>query len=224
MWPFLRERIAEKNASASSWLDLCCGAGSLLTLACKDGYSCVGLDVSPHQLRHARRNAPAARFVTQDVRSLSLPQSFDVITCMFDSLNYIKSHRDLEMVFRKARTHLNARGLFIFDMNTYEGLQDDWCRMSVIHNPMYTLVVESSFDPGKALGRCLITGFMKDRHRYKRFQEEHLERGYRSKEIETRLLAAGFRFEKYDGNTLAPPGARPGRLLYICKAREKAPR
>lgn len=217
-WPFVRKIAAEKNPNASSWLDLCCGAGSLLAFACKDGFSCIGIDVSPHQIRHARRNAPNARFITQDIRRLSVPGRFDIVTCMFDSLNYIRSIRDLRLIFRRCRKHLNPGGLFIFDMNTYEGLEDHWRRTSALHNPKYTLIMESSFDTKKALGRCLMTGFIKDHNRssYRRFQEEHLERGYKSREIENCLRAAGFRFIKYDGNTLKPPAHRPGRLLYIC--------
>ena len=220
VWPFISKRIRERRSKAVTVLDLCCGTGSLVKLACDDGYACVGVDVSPHQLAHARRNAPAARFVKQDVRKLALSSAFDVVTCMFDSLNYIRSLRELQGVFRRVRRHLNPGGLFIFDMNTYEGLHDFWRSTSARQTPKCTLITQGSFDEEKALGRLLITGFLKEGRLYRRFQEEHIERGYTRREIEAALRAAGFSFTKYDGRSFAAPGPRCGRLLYVCRTKQ----
>lgn len=220
MWPFLREKVEERNPSAKTWLDLCCGTGSLLKFVSEQGFACMGVDASPHQIKFARRNAPTPTFLVQDIRRLSLPRSFDVITCMFDSLNYLVRRADLQLVFRRVRQHLQPGGLFIFDMNTYEGLEDTWCRTSAMHDRKYTVITESSFDKTKAIGRCLITGFVREGRLFRRFQEEHLERGYRHVEIEACLRSAGFRFTKYDGNRLKPPETRPGRLLYVCQKKK----
>ena len=51
---------------------------------------------------------------------------------------------------------------------------------------------------------------------YRKFEEEHIERGYRAGEIEELLSAAGFAFEKHDGYALEQPEPRSGRLLYVC--------
>jgi hypothetical protein len=105
-------------------------------------------------------------------------------------------------------------------MNTFEGLQDLWCSTLTTHERDLTLIVETSFDAKRALGRCLITGFLRDGKLFRKFQEEHLERGYRAQEIEDLLFRAGFIFRKYDGHTLARPGKRAPRLLYLCKTKE----
>ena len=220
MWGFLSPAIQEELPHANTWLDLCCGTGSLVRLTTRAGFDTTGVDISKHQIKHARQNVPAARFVVGDVRNLSLNRRFHVVTCMFDSLNYLMTKQDLLKAFRKAKCHLAQNGIFAFDMNTFDGLQDHWCKKSTTHEHDLTLIIESSFDPKQALGRCLITGFLREGKLYRRFQEEHFERGYRPHEIEGLLHRVGFTFRKYDGHTLGRPGRRAPRLLYLCKTKE----
>jgi len=217
MWAFLSPIVRIEFPGSETWLDLCCGAGSLLRLVDENGFAASGVDVSKHQIRHARRNVPGARLFAGDIRQLSIPQKFDVVTCMFDSLNYLTARGDLLRVFRNVQSHLVRGGLFAFDVNTFEGLRDHWCRTSAMHERDWTLIVESSFDPRKALGRCLITGFVRDGKVYRKFQEEHVERGYRAGEVESTLQSAGFSFRKYDGHEFTRPTRQAARLLYICK-------
>ncbi|MBI4585482.1 MAG: class I SAM-dependent methyltransferase [Planctomycetes bacterium] len=219
MWPFIWKAVQRANPDASTWLDLCCGTGSLLKLARKHGFSTVGLDLSKHQLRHARRNLPDTEFIRGDVRALSLERKFDVITCLYDSLNYLRSARDLERVFRKVLRHLNPGGLFAFDVNTFTGLQDRWRGATLLDDSRSTVIIQSSFDAGRALGRCRIIGFLKTGRFYKKFDEEHWERGYHAREIETLLDTTGFDFKKYDADAFSRPSKRSGRLIYVCRPR-----
>jgi SAM-dependent methyltransferase len=216
MWPFLSQAVAKHNPEAKTWLDLCCGTGSLLSLVCDAGFDTVGVDRSSCQLKYAKQNAPRARLVLADIRELSLDGKVDVVTCMFDSLNYLTSSKDLKKVFRSVYLHLNRNGLFVFDMNTFEGLQDLWCRTSAIRETNRLTLVETSFDAKKALGRCSLTGFIQQGRVYRRFEETHIERGYHAAEIEDLLDQSGFGFKKFDGNYLSRPKIRSSRLLYLC--------
>jgi len=216
MWPFLRKAVKKEVPHGSTWLDLCCGSGSLLKFVCREGFSAIGMDVSEHQISYAKQNVPDATILQGDIRELSLPQSFDVITCMFDSLNYLTLKRDLARVFYRVRLHLNHKGLFAFDVNTYEGLEDLWCATTTTDDKNSTIIIETSFNKKRALGRCLVTGFLKDGKRYRKFQEEHIERGYKVCEIENLLKKAGFTFKKYDGSTFSNPKKRSAKLLYLC--------
>jgi len=216
LWPFLSAKVGETCPRARTWLDLCCGGGHLLKRICEAGYLGVGLDLSPHQLTFARRNAPAAKLVHADVRAFEFRMRFDVITCTFDSLNYLTQPQDLAGVFARAARHLAEGGLFIFDMNVFEGLQDAWNRTSTISCGADRLTVTTSFDPETAIGRALITGFAVEGDTSPTFVEEHIERGYRAHEVEEMLTAEGFAFEKLDGHSLEPPEERSARLLYVC--------
>lgn len=216
IWPFLRETVRRYNPGARTWLDLCCGTGSLLRLLCEHGFSATGVDLSRYQLKYARENAPDARLVRADIREAALPGKFDVITCMFDSLNYLSTKRDLERALRRARRHLAYGGLLIFDINTFEGLRKNWCRASTMREPGWMVVIESSFDRRRGMGRCVITGFLKEGRLWRRFEEEHVERGHRPEEIEELLGRAGLGFRKYDGDSLGRARKRSGRLVYVC--------
>ena len=224
MWAFLRPLVRKQLPTARTWLDLCCGTGSLLRLVKRGGYDATGVDRSRHQIRLARRNVPGARFVVQDVRRLSLGRKFDVITCLQDSLNYLMVSRDLLKAFRGAHRHLAPNGIFAFDMTTFEGLDFKWNKTSAMHERNLTLIVETSFEPKRTLGHCLITGFILAKSGYRRFQEEHVQRGYRPKEIERLLARVGFVFKKYDGSSLGRPRKRSGRLLYVCRKAPARPR
>jgi len=222
MWPFLSRLVARRVRRACRWLDLCCGTGSLLKLACENGFEAVGVDGSPHQLRFARRNAPAARLVRSDVRSFDLGETFDVVTCLFDSLNYLTRKADLARAFRSVRRHLARGGLFVFDVNTRAGLRTQWRRSIVLRSKERTIINETTFNEKTDLGRCVITGFVRAGRLWRRFEEEHIERGYDPKDIEALLARAGFVFSKLDGHTFARKTRNAARLLYICRHRGRS--
>jgi len=215
-WPFLSDLISKRLPRAQSWLDLCCGPGWLLKLASEAGFETFGVDCSRHQLRWARRNAPRAKLLCCDVRSFSLGRKMDVVTCMFDSLNYLTRKNDLLRAFRAARRHLSPGGVFVFDMNTFKGLQDTWRATSAMHEKDWTTITASSFDPKRALGCVEITGFVREGRRYRKFVERHVERGYRAAEIDDLLRRARLRFRRYDARDMRRPRKHSPRLMYVC--------
>ena len=216
-WPFLIRMVRLYAPKACNWLDLCCGTGALLKRAAACGYGTAGMDNSPHQLRFARKNAPEAKLFCQDVRSLAVGIRFDIITCMYDSLNYLLEPEDLQNAFTRIKSSLNTQSVFIFDMNTYEGLKDHWNRTFPVKFNRGVAVVDSSFKADKSLGRCRISGVLQDGGNLRRFREEHWERGYNADQIQSRLDKTGFQYIAYDGDRLSSPGMRPSRLLYICR-------
>ena len=217
LWPFLSGAVERLVPDARSWLDLCCGTGSLLELVCEAGYVAAGVDLSRHQLAHARRNAPGAQLVRGDVRTFDLGRRFDVVTCLFDSLNYLTAKRDLERAFRRARRHMADGGLFAFDMNTLAGLRDQWNHTVIFRDPGRVLINETSFDETRKLGLCRITGFVRQGKAWRCFEEEHVERGYEPDEIEGLLARVGFHSTAFDGHSLGRPRKSSPRLLYLCR-------
>lgn len=205
-WPFVSRTAGKDCPQARTWLDLCCGTGQLLKKVTGRGFTATGLDRSPHQLRHARRNAPKAKLVLADVRQFSLPEHYDVITCLFDSLNYILTPLGLKAAFASARRHLNPDGLFIFDMNTEAGYLKQWNHASVpVRQEACLLILETSYNRKARLAQCLINGFVKEGNRYRRFEERHLQRAFPEKTLDRMLKQFGFTFRKYDGYRFTKP-------------------
>ena len=102
---------------ASSLLELGCGTGSILERL-RSVPSLTGLDLSPEMLAVAQEKVPDARLVEGDMKAFSLEQRFDVVICVFDSLNHLLSFGDWQSMFEVVHQHLVDGGLFIFDVNT----------------------------------------------------------------------------------------------------------
>jgi SAM-dependent methyltransferase len=101
--------------------DIACGTGTFVRYLRDIGAQPVyGVDGSSTMLRRAtRKNAGnGARFLLQDIRALRLPRPVDLLTCNFDSLNYLRSAADLREAFRRFAENLGPDGHAIFDFVT----------------------------------------------------------------------------------------------------------
>jgi SAM-dependent methyltransferase len=215
-WPALIQLIGRPLSSQLQWLDLACGCGTLLRRVTARGVSGWGLDQSRHQLRYARHNAPQAHLLCGDLRTFNIGRAFDVITCLYDSLNYLTRAADLERVFRTVRQHLKPDGCLIFDMNTATGLEKRWHGTDVIRRPGCLLIVEKSYASARRRGCFHITGFRQRGRLYRRFEENHVERGYTPTEINAALARSGLRAHRFEGYKLKRATVNSPRLVYVC--------
>lgn len=119
---FVRRLITENASRAGSILDLACGTGTLIT-AFSHQYEVYGVDASRAMLAIARAKVPEGRFFRQDMTRFRLPRKFDVILCLFDSINHVLAFEGWKRIFRRVRSHLNENGLFVFDINTVSRLR-----------------------------------------------------------------------------------------------------
>ena len=119
---FVVNLIQKYNPEANNILELSCGTGNILAgLGYK--YAKVGLDYSSGMLDIARKKIPNAEFIQEDMRFFELGRKFDVILCVFDSINHLTNFSDWEKVFKQVKKHLSKNGLFIFDLNTISKLK-----------------------------------------------------------------------------------------------------
>lgn len=102
---------------ASSLLELGCGTGALL-VGLAPSLEVSGIDRSPEMLAQAKESVPAATLVHGDMTDFRLDARFDVVICMFDTLNHVPSFAGWLSLFSRVHGHLAAGGLFIFDVNT----------------------------------------------------------------------------------------------------------
>jgi len=66
-------------------------------------------------LAEARRRLPDVEFVCGDMRSFDLGRRFDVIVCMFSSIGYMETTRDLAAAYRTFARHLDAGGVALVE-------------------------------------------------------------------------------------------------------------
>jgi SAM-dependent methyltransferase len=94
-----------------------CGTGSILARL-SSVPELTGIDRSPEMLARARAKVPRAHLLEADMKSFAVGGRFDVVICVFDSLNHLLSFGDWESMFAMVHDHLVDDGLFIFDVNT----------------------------------------------------------------------------------------------------------
>jgi SAM-dependent methyltransferase len=225
---YLGELLARHSCPGRRALDLACGTGTLALLLAEEGWQVTGVDRSAAMLAQADAKAqrsPAARNVLLlqgDIRradELLPPASFDLITCSYDSLNYMLHEQDLAACFRAATTLLAPGGLYVADMNTRHFLEHDWGDCLIREQPGYVQIERSGFDPATETNSMLLTGFVgDDDHGYERFDERHVERAYPPERVAALIAAAGLQVEgNYDSFTFSPPGPRTQRIFWVAR-------
>jgi len=208
--PYLRfsQRLAESvlpeyllmlGIAPADLLDMACGEGSFAVAMAESGYQVTGIDQSPQMISLARERAQQAgisvKFHVEDMRSLPFAQSFDLVTCFFDSLNYLLSFKDLQQAFQGAFKALRPGGYFIFDMNMIYGLAVDWMReKTFIQNETddFIEIHRQEFDYENQIATIRITIFEQRDRLWERCEEIHQERGYPMADIQLLLREAGF--------------------------------
>lgn len=219
LWPVALRQVRARAPRAATWLDLCCGTGPTLRDARAAGFEVAGLDQSAHQLTQAAKNAPGAPLFAADVRRFDLARSFDVVSCFYDSFNYLLRKSDLLAAFRCARRHLAPGGVFIFDMNTLQGMRENWNHTVCMRGEGYTTIAEYTYDEDDNLGQGRFEGFIADGGTglYRRYDETHYERGYESPEVEALLAQAGLRLHsRHDGYGGGTVTRKTEKILYSC--------
>ena len=96
-------------------LDVACGTGRHAEILAKRGFAVVGIDKNEGMLRVARRRAASVTFLRGDMKSFRISRRFDVILCMFTSVNYNTRKAELTKTLRNFGRHLADGGIIVFD-------------------------------------------------------------------------------------------------------------
>ena len=223
LFPYLQRVLRRFRLHPRRILDLACGTGTMAIALAHDGYQVIAVDLSAAMLGEAERKAQRedveVLFLQQDMRELSLPEPVDLVTCFFDSINYLLSYQDLVRTFQRVARVLTSGGLFIFDMNTPAGLASNWSyRKDGRDLGDVAIIGTNSYDPEKKLGTIQITVFKKVKQLclYEKFTEVHTERAYTRREVKAALDEASLKLmAHYDCLTFQRPGRKTGRILYV---------
>ncbi len=162
----LPEYLEELGCKPRKMLDVACGEGSLAVAMAKMGIKVTGIDQSAQMIALAKDRAKSAKvkadFMVEDMRSLPFEGEFDLVTCFFDSLNYMLSVADLQDAFVGAYRALRPGGFYIFDMNTIYGLAVDWMRQETyIQNETedFIEIHRQEFDYENSIASMYVTVF-----------------------------------------------------------------
>lgn len=228
---FCTPRSASVGGSrALDCLDLACGTGQATVLLASAGHRVTGMDLSEEMLTVATSRALGAAglsrrarpfFFKGDMRELSLPSKFDLVTCFCDGLNHLSSLDDLGTVLRAVRVCLRPGGVLVFDLNTPYKLEEvlgDNTFAGEFEQGMY--IMENSVNIGRRSVSIRLTFFVEDKNGlYRRGDEEHTEIWFSHDEVLSALTAASLSpcgcWAGYDAE---PVGEGAERVVYAAVA------
>jgi SAM-dependent methyltransferase len=201
------EYLGELGVEPTTVLDMACGEGSFAVGMAKLGYQVTGIDQSQRMIDLAVERAinenVEVNFFVEDMRSLPFRRKFDLVTCFFDSLNYLLTVTDLHEAIKGAYRALTPGGFFIFDMNTIYGLAVDWMREETyIQNEAkdFIEIHRQSYDYENQVATMVVTIFNQQGEFWERIDETHQERGYPISDIQFLLHQTGFEIAGMYGN------------------------
>jgi SAM-dependent methyltransferase len=213
-------------------LDLACGSGAAASFFAARGATVVGVDRAPAMLSIAQAKARdqglPISFVEADLRNLPItaggplaPASFDLVTCLYDSLNYLLDDTDLHTVCAAVHTLLRPGGRFVFDLNT----EDEFLSWGddegdqVVHDAGGILVYNRlSYKPQQRRAYGRIVWFVRDTEaRWWRDEETHVERAWYDAEVLNALADHGLRLVARRTPQWEPAPANAPRVVYCAE-------
>lgn len=165
-------------------------------------------------------------YLCQDMREFELYGTVAAAVSICDSMNYLLEEEELLAVFRLVNNYLDPGGVFIFDMNTLYKYRELLGDTTICENrDEGSFIWENYFDEEGQINAYDLTLYVREEDgRYRRFQENHYQRGYEPETVRRLLEAAGMEFVAvYDAFTREPPAKDSERIYFVARERGKQP-
>lgn len=206
---FILNLLQDRKITEGLVLELGCGTGKLMTLLGKAGFDMIGVDNSVEMLQIAReKTSQDFLYLLQDMREFELYGTVKAVISVCDSVNYITKKEELRKVFQLVNNYLDPEGVFIFDFNT-EYKYRELIGETVIAEDRedVSFIWFNEYDEESHLNDIDLKVFVQEEGDiYQKFQEEHIQRGYRLDEIKQLLEESGLIFlEAYEEYTMQAP-------------------
>lgn len=207
---YIQEIVVLCGLTITSVADLGCGTGNTALPWARMGLRTIGIDASSAMLERAARKAAEEgvplELIQRDIRDFTLDTRVDLITCLYDTVNYLTERGSVEDMFRAVRRNLAPQGLFIFDLNSRHKLSTVTKDTFYFEEDHYHLIWQQQYREDEEIWSVRLTGFIRDEDgRFRLFREEHKERAYSRSEIKESLGRAGLRpvacFKAYTFNS-----------------------
>lgn len=206
-------------------VDLGCGTGTLTGLMYKKGYDMIGVDSSPAMLEVAQNKRDdkgyEILYINQDMRDLDLYSTVGTVYSVCDSVNYLLKDEEVVRTFKLVEKFLYPGGLFMFDFNTvykYEKVLGD---TTIAENREdCAFIWENYCDEETHINEYDLSIFIEQDQPgiFKRFTENHFQRGYTLGQMHVFLQKAGLKvlFVR-DSDTKEEPAYDSQRIFIVAK-------
>jgi ubiquinone/menaquinone biosynthesis C-methylase UbiE len=191
-----------------SLLDVACGTGRHAEYLAEH-YTVTGLDLELGLLAIARKRLPSMHFYHGDMRDFNLRQQFDVVTCLFSSIGYVRTERALRQTLATFFRHTKPGGVM---------LVEGWFRPGEFtHGRLSSLFVDEADLKIARIGHSIVDGDLSIMHMHHlvgtpdeiiQFTEDHEMGLFTQEQYMDAVTSAGFEAH-YDDTALT------GRGVYI---------
>ncbi|MBI2568207.1 MAG: class I SAM-dependent methyltransferase [Candidatus Schekmanbacteria bacterium] len=209
----LQARIESLHPLACTILDAACGTGEHHQYL-SARFLVEGIDLNAPFLQIARQKNPECRYSLADMRDFSLGRTFDVVTCLFGSIGYVRTVDGLMAAFSCFRSHLGRDGLLIVEpwFTPERWVSGKLATTSVTSDELHVCRMARGELRGglSVLELQYLVGAPQDGIRH--FREEHEMGLFRAEEMLVALAATGFEaiFDEQ--------GLMDSRGLYVARA------
>ena len=224
MIPYIKSILGIKTFRGMKILELACGTGSAAIELAGKGAIVTGLDSSESMLKLARKKMKSSRrkvkFIKADLRTFEIGGSFDLILCLFDTLNHFTHINDVQNILTNARGRLKNRGNLVFDLNTHYGFRKNWDNWRVVReSDRFYSIWDTVYNAKEQIAEITIMAFSKSQNQLIKVAEVNVpERAYTSAEVKKMVKTAGLEITKaFECLSTRPPGANSPRNVYFCK-------
>ena len=198
--------------------DVGCGTGTFLAYLGDRGVPTLwGVDRSAEMLaRAAEKNAGnGAQFLLQDLRDLRLPEHVDLVTCQFDTLNYVLTDAELHIVLAGFARAIRPGGHAWFDVVTARPeLHDGQRRVELAKNAGRTVSLSTGYDDDR---RIQIATVHVDDGAGSR-SEDHLQRVHSVADVVAGMPGTGLQLlAAHDFSNLTGPAEDAERVIFLAQ-------
>ena len=223
----IREILADHKIAGGLMLELGCGTGRMMKIMKDAGFDMIGVDNSTWMLDLAREKYSEDEdmlFLLQDMREFELYGTVGSIISVCDSVNYITEPSELRTVFSLVNNYLDPGGIFVFDFNTEHKYRDEIGETVVAEDrDDVSFIWYNEYDEEEHINYIDLSLFIREEgDMFRKYTEEHVQRGYTTEEIKDLIEQSGLEFvAAYDDYTGEPANDESQRVVVVAKEQGK---
>ncbi len=202
-----------------SVLELGCGTGENLK-AFDTKIDITGIDISSEMIKIAKKKIPGAELKVKDIREFKFNRKFDLILCLYDTINHITLFSDWKKIFKNTSEHLNPHGVFVFDINTMFKLDYFTTISPIVHEFGKNNLIININKTGKNTFNWNLKIFEQVRlNNYKLTEADIKESSFEIFKIKNELEKY-FNVLKIEDDTGKSVKENSGRVFFICRKKQ----
>lgn len=221
---YIRDMLGRYGVTEGLVLDLGCGTGTMTEILAGYGYDMIGVDDSEDMLELAMdkrlKSGHDILYLMQDMREFELYGTVRAVVSVCDSINYVTETEDLKEVFRLVNNYLDPGGVFLFDFNTVYKYREVLGERTIAESrEECSFIWDNYYYEEEHINEYELNLFVKETEGlYRKYTEEHYQRGYELAQIKAYLEDAGLIFEEaFDAYTYDAPGQESERIFVIAR-------